>query len=224
MGSTNLSTSGSVTATAYTSPSDARLKSNPVPLSATWTDATGTQRSLYDLAPVSFLWNRNQELDFGVIAQDVDALMLSYQQDRGDGVALTPLRVTGTDGTADVNMTVDYSKLSVLCLAMCRDLRQLVTGEGPGTGLAELVGTPYGTVPAEIGGADLWTTVRFLYMKMQDLESYIRSLASQIAPPPQPLDVGQGFGALEGEANLPLLAGSTPGLEGARLPGLSSWS
>jgi hypothetical protein len=222
MGSTSVTTTGSVQATAFTSPSDARLKRDSVPLSASWQDANGTNRSLYDLAPVSFVWRNNEQLDFGVIAQDVESLLASYQLDRGSGVQPVPLVSTGSDGSADIIKTVDYGKLSVLCLAMCRDLHAQITGAAPGTNLAALVGTPYQNKPDDVPD-DLWGVVRFLYLKLGDLEGYIRALASQIAPPAQPLDVGAGFGAFPGEANLPHLAGTDPALNGASLPGVSEW-
>jgi hypothetical protein len=231
MGSTNLSTSGTLTATSYNSPSDANLKYNALPLATTWTDANGTQRSLYDLNPVTFNWNSNGSQDFGVIAQDVEALLQSYVQPAPpaqNGLSSVqaqpkPLQATGTDGTSNVYMTVNYGKLSILCYAMCKDLKNLFSGSGgQGTSLAALIGTPHPGIPPDVGG-DLWSAVYFLYNTIGTMNGYIRSLASQITPPPEMLAPGQGFGAFSGEANLPHLAGETPGLDGAYLPGLSAW-
>jgi hypothetical protein len=226
MGSTNVSTSGTVTATSYNSPSDARLKYGSVPLATTWTDANGTQRSLYDLNPVAFNWTFNGDQDFGMIAQDVEALLRSYVQPavpaQGELGAVPaepkPLRATGTDGTADVHLTVNYGKLSVLCYAMCKDLKNLITGGGGSGVQTELnaligaVGEQNGTGPdpASLDGnpLTLWGLTKFLYVRLYQLETYIQALASQITPPSPPLAAGAGFGTTTSDANLPTLPGA----------------
>jgi hypothetical protein len=84
----------------WTAASDSRLKSNV-------TAATGNLAAAMRLRPVNFRWNETGMEDFGLIAQEVRAVM--------------PGMVTGDE--AKQMLTVNYSQLSVVAIGAIQELK-----------------------------------------------------------------------------------------------------
>jgi hypothetical protein len=203
-------TSGTVQATHFTTPSDIRLKTSFFDLYPYWNRAgtlgAATDASFYDLRPVSFQWKSTGQEDFGLIAQNTKALLDTYNFD--DTQQVTPLTlpiVTSTyDGTREY-LTIDYSKLSVLNLAMVRDLNQRVMGleDGAGPGGA-------GTLGQRV------TTLETQFASYQDT---LVTVIGQTPPVIQPDSIWAAYVKLYKYVNsLADLIGTIPGYNPAQLP------
>jgi hypothetical protein len=175
MGSTNLVTSGSVQASAHTSPSDARLKTTDVgdlgPAEIREGHG-GIYEELWNLQPKTFTWNASGQKDIGFIAQEVQAALAPYPEFSGI--------VHPVSDDSHVYLGIDYSKLSVPAIMMARncyaEIQALGTMPAAPMLLQNQIGlanAPTGGVPA-VGADNLWGLLHSLYVYIRTMKEQLR--------------------------------------------------
>jgi hypothetical protein len=178
MGSTNLSTSGQAQATAFTSPSDCRLKDE-------FANATvirgfpSKYTDLYNLQPKTFSWKSDKRRDVCLIAQEVQATLAPYSELKG---FVSPISDNG-----NVSLGVDFSKLSTVNMMLIKDLHQRLD-------------LPDVNTPVDYR-LTMWQAFKKLYQHVDDLQGVLAAVARQIpynaAAPPR------GFSIVTDSDDLP---------------------
>lgn len=101
-GGHNVYVDGSISCSTIVSSSDIRLKKNIQPIQE-------AHQKIMQLRPVTFIWKKNNQLDFGLIAQELEPLFPE---------------VVITDETPDAFKSISYEKIAVPLIESVKTLKQ----------------------------------------------------------------------------------------------------